>query len=420
VSLSVPRTDIHTKAFWRLPRSEREEAFRWLRHNDPVSWHPPVESDIPAGANASPEGFWAIVRYRDIQEIARTPKAFSVAQGVWTEDMPPEAVQQISFIAMDAPEHTRIRGVVQSAFSPRNMRLMVEWIEGHVRRAVARLAPLGEADLCRALTGPMPAEIFADYLGVQSSELRDRIMFAAQQMVSWDEPEYAGTMSPMEVMATAMAELNAIAMQLIAERREQPREDMVSWIVHAELDGERMTDREIACFFCLLAGAANDTTGQHLGHALWLLEQHPEQRALLIEDFDAHVDGAVEESLRLRPPFFSVQRRALTDYELRGTHIARADKVVLWFQSGSRDEEIFTDPDLFDITRSNGHHHQAFGGGGPHFCIGAALARTVNRAALREIYRVMPDLHVEQPSYLPGPMLDHITRLPARWTPSCA
>jgi cytochrome P450 len=411
-------TDIETFEFWRRPRAQRDAAFRWLREHDPVSWHPPIESHIPAGENASPHGFWAVVKYRDIQEISRHPQVFSATKGIWTEDMPPEAVEQISFIAMDAPAHTRIRGIVQTAFSPRNIRKMEQWIDDHVKRAVGRVAALeaGEGDLVAELTKPMPGEIFADYLGVRSVELRDRIIGAAEQMISWDEPRYAGTMSPMEVMAAALAELNAIALELVAERRAQPRDDMVSWLVHAEFDGARMTDHEIACFFSLLAGAANDTTGQNLAHSLWLFQQHPDQKALLIEDFDAHVETAVEECLRLRPPILSFQRRALADHELRGTQIRKGDKLVMWYQSGSRDGDIFELPDAFDITRPNAHHHQAFGGGGPHFCIGAALARWVNRRALPEIYRQMPDLSVDAPSYLPGPMLDHIVELPARWT----
>ncbi|HEX4107483.1 MAG TPA: cytochrome P450 [Solirubrobacteraceae bacterium] len=417
MSATPVATDLHTFAFWGQPREQREAAFRWLRENDPVSWHPPAESLLMPPDENSP-GFWAITKHAHIQEISRNPKVFSSASGIFLEDLPPEAGDVFSFIHLDAPAHTQLRGIVQSAFSPRNMRKMNDWLHEHARAVVAEMAPKGQGDLVEDLAKPLPGRVYAHYIGVEDDAVRERVTRAALQVVAWNEEEHLETMTPLEVIGSAAQELSAVALELAEHRRVTPGDDMLTWLVQAQFEGRRMTDDEIARFFTLLAGAVNDTTGHTIGNAFILLERHPDQKALLLEDFDNRIEGAVEEILRYRPPIVHFRRTALEDYELAGKRIEKGDKVILWYLSGSRDEDVFEDPDRFDITRTNNTRHQAFGGGGPHFCIGAELGRRLVREAIREVYTQMPDVEIGEPTYAMSNFLNNVKSLPASWTPT--
>jgi cytochrome P450 len=192
----------------------------------------------------------------------------------------------------------------------------------------------------------------------------------------------------------------------------------VSWVVHAEVDGERMEDWEIAAFFSLLGSAANDTTRHSLAHAVRLFSEHPDQLALLLEDFDGRVTNAVEEVLRHSTPVMHFRRTATRDTTIRGVDIKAGDKVVMWYCSGNRDEDVFPDPGTFDILRDNARSHMAFGAGGAHFCIGAALGRSMIAAGLREIYTRLPDITLAGP---PEIQINHfmhgVHAMPVRWTP---
>jgi cytochrome P450 len=192
---------------------------------------------------------------------------------------------------------------------------------------------------------------------------------------------------------------------------------MVSWVVNAEVDGERMDDWEIASFFSLLASAANDTTRHTTAHAIRLLSENPDQRSLLLEDLEGRVDNTVEEVLRHCTPVMHFRRTATQDTEIRGVPIKAGEKVVLWYCSGDRDEDIFSDAASFDILRDNARQHLAFGAGGTHFCIGAALGRTMIKAALTEIYSRMPDIALAGPPDMQVNNFMHgVHHLPVRWT----
>jgi cytochrome P450 len=250
---------------------------------------------------------------------------------------------------------------------------------------------------------------------VDSWELRDRVIAAADQMVSWADPAYTEHMSPLEVFSGGAGMLAAIALELAEQRRSDPRDDMVTWVVQAEFEGRSMTDQEIGAFFVLLGAAANDTTGHTLANALIALQEFPEQKRLLLEDFDARIDDAVEEFLRFRPPIMHFRRTALDDYEIGGKLIRKGDKVVLWYVSGCRDEDAFEDPDTLNILRTD-NRHIAFGGGGPHYCIGNALGRAVLKAGIREAYEQLPDLQLGEPAFYPSNFMNNVRRLPATWT----
>jgi cytochrome P450 len=336
------RTDIETFAFWEQDRAARMAAFKWLRDNEPVSWHPPAESLLlPPELNVN--GFWALTKHADIQEASRSG-VFRSGQGIFMEDMPLDVLASaMSFLAMDPPGHDELRGIVQKAFSPGRMRSMEDWIRAHAHDVVAAIAPRGQADLVKDLGKPLPGLIYAHYIGVDSTELRDRVVQAADQLGSWNDPEYTATMAPAEVFLSAAQTLSTIALELAEQRRKQPGDDMVTWLVEAEFEGHRMEDSDIASFFVMLSGAANDTTG----HAI----------------------------------------------------------------------DVFADPEQLDLSRTS-NRHLAFGGGGVHFCLGAALGRQLLKAALREVYTQLPDLRLGAPDEGFSNLFNHMRHLPATWTPT--
>jgi cytochrome P450 len=416
VSTIPAATDIETFRFWERDSVERRAGFKWLRENDPVSWHPPAESLLlPPELNTL--GFWAITKAAHIQEISRRADVFSSAPGIFMEDMPEVVVAAaLSFLAMDAPEHPQLRGIVHKAFSPGRIRTMEDWIRQHAHALVAEIAPLEGGDMCKLLTKQLPGRIYATYIGADSDAMRDRVIQLADQLVSWNEPEYTADMEPLEVFAGAADGLSDIALELAEKRRVQPGEDMVTWLVQAEFEGRAIEDWEIASFFVMLTGGANDTTSHLIGSSLVSLQQHPEQKAWLMEDFEGRIDRAVDELLRFNPPLSHFRRTALADYEIAGKTIRKGDKVVLWYLSGTYDEDVFPEPERLDLARANASRHVAFGGGGPHYCLGSALGRQLLKCALREVYTQLQDFRVGQPQYVQSNFINGVRRVPATWT----
>ncbi len=211
-------------------------------------------------------------------------------------------------------------------------------------------------------------------------------------------------------------DLHEVATVLIPERRANPGDDLMTWMVQAEFDGKKMTDDELKAFFVLMGVASNDTTRHASAHAIAALSKFPDQRALLVEDVEGRVGTAVEEVLRWGSPLLHMRRTATQDITVRGSEIKAGDKVVLWYYSGNRDEDVFEDPHTFNILR-NPNPHIAFGGGGPHFCLGAALARTMLKALLTEVYTRIPDISAPEPNYALANFINGVNSLPATWTP---
>jgi cytochrome P450 len=411
---TVSEIDLSSIDFWAKPWQERLDAFRWLRDNDPVSWHNPPSPLAPGLENT--KGFWSITRYEDQREISRQPEIFSSAEGVFVDDFP-NLEQILSFIVMDAPRHTHLRGIVQSAFSPRNIRKMEEQIRGEVKALVDEIAGLGEADLCEVMFKELPGRIFADFVGVKDRDMRVILMEGAEQMGSWADPKYAHLGAPLEVFVGAAQSIMAIATSEGAKRREQPGDDLLTWIIQAEFEGEQMTEAEIGAFFTLLVAAANDTTRHAMAHAIRTLQEHPDQQAWLLEDYDVRIEDAVEEILRWKPPLLHFRRTAVADFEIHGKTIQAGDKVVLWYVSGNYDERAYENPEVFDIARKP-NLHLAFGAGGPHFCMGNALGRAMIRFALHELYARMPDIEVGEPDLLLSNFMNGVKSLPGKWTPA--
>jgi cytochrome P450 len=414
--LDAADADISARAFWSQDYEAREQVFRRFRSECPVSWHRPYESELMPPDDDTP-GFWSVWRHADIRAVSRNANVFCSGHGMLMEDFP-DVVSQMSqsFLAMDDPDHAQLRALISQAFSPRRMRTIEEWIRGNVAELVGELIEHeGHADFCEAFARVVPGRIFADFFGLPDGQTRHDVMDAAEKMLAWDDPAAAQGRSALETYGEEAQRLLDVCFDLIDERRATPGEDLLTWLVQAEVNSRKLEDWEIGSFFCLLAAAANDTTRHSLAHAVSLLTRNPDQRARLLEDLDGRVEGAVEEILRYATPVMQFRRTAKADSEIDGVPIARGEKVVMWYSSGNRDETLFTDPGRFDILRRESRH-LGFGGGGPHYCMGAALGRLMLTCSLQEIYTRIPDIQSGTPVFQVNNFINGIAAMPVRWT----
>ncbi|HEX4106624.1 MAG TPA: cytochrome P450 [Solirubrobacteraceae bacterium] len=413
-----PDLDLAARTFWARPYEDREKAFARLRTENPVSWHRPYESTLLPPDEDTP-GFWAVTKFEDCREVSRNIERFTSAKGIVMEDFP-EIVQIAahSFLAMDGDEHRQLRGIVSTAFTPRNVREIDAWIHEHAVDLVGRMIDHGEGDFCELFAKQLPGQIFAHFFGCEKDgEEQHILMDAAEKMLAWDDPECAQGRDALTTHAEEADRIQDVALAAAERRRKDPADDLITWVVQAEFEGRQMEDWEIASFFSLLGSAANDTTRHTLAHSVRLLSENPDQRAYLLEDLEGRAAGCVEEALRHACPVMHFRRTALVDTEVGGVPIKEGEKVVMWYCSGNRDEEVFPDSAKFDISREP-NRHLGFGAGGPHFCIGSALGRQMVKSGLIEIYSRMPDFEMAgEPVFQVNNFMHGVQRLPVRWTP---
>jgi cytochrome P450 len=402
--------DLSAQEFWRQPAAVRDEAFAVLRREQPVSWQRAPESVI-IEPDESTGGYWALVRHDDVRFASRSPKLFCSGRGVMFEDAPEEMLEASqSFLAMDAPRHTKVRGLVNAAFTPRRVAGIEDGIRANAHRIVDELLERGNCDFVEHVAARLPMMTIWDLMGLPEERHED-VTHAADLLVSWNDPEIVGDREPAAMILDGVVAVTGAALELADERRARPADDLMTGLVQAEIDGDRLTDAEIAAFFVLLAVAGNDTTRHTTSHGLRALTEHPDQRALLIEDLEGRMEPAVEEFVRWATPVMTFRRTATEDTELRGQPIAEGEKVVLFYTSANRDEEAFDEPARFDVLRSP-NHHVGFGGGGPHYCLGASLARTQLRAIFRELLTRAPEIEAGEPEPLAGTFINGIKRMP--------
>lgn len=402
--------DLSSRAFWATTAADREASFAQLRAHRPVSWHPPVEDALMEDPND--KGFWAVTRHADIVTVSRDSDTFLSGKGVLFETVPEELLEASqSFLAMDAPRHTLIRKVVHSAFTPRQVARIESSIKHNAKVIVEELAAAGSGvDFVAHCAKQLPVRTLSDMVGIPESE-RDGVANAADALVSWADPLYLAGRNPLEVLLENQMYLHQVAGALAAERRANPGNDLISALVHAEVDGDRLTDFEVSAFFVLLAVAGNDTTRQTASHAIKALTDFPQQRAWLLDDFDDRIGMAVEEFVRWASPVMTFRRTAAADVELGGQRIAAGEKVVMFYASGNWDAEVFDRPEALDLGRKP-NQHLGFGGGGRHFCLGAHVARTQLRALFAELLTQLPDIAAGEPTYLAGNFVHAIRAMP--------
>jgi cytochrome P450 len=412
-------TDISTLAFWALPAAQRELRLAVLREERPVSWHRPAEGGLLSDENDP--GFWAITRHADVVHVSRHPELFSSGFGVMFDNIPEFLLEACSsFLAMDAPRHTLLRRLVSSAFTPRQVARIDSQIAAQASniiddllmvRAQTNSAPF---DFMEHVASRLPMWTISEMVGI-APEDRKAVAISANEMVGWNDATTLAGREPLGMLMEAMLALHTAARSLAARRRLEPTDDLMSALVHAEVDGQQLTDDELSAFFVLLAVAGNDTTKNSIAHGVFALSQHPEARALLAEDFEGRVGGAVEEMFRWATPVMTFRRTATADCELSGTSIAVGDKVVMFYAAANRDPSVFPEPNRFDILRSP-NLHLGFGGGGPHFCMGASLARTQVKSILREFHHRVPNLTFGEPTFQVGNFIHGISSLPCTIT----
>jgi cytochrome P450 len=402
--------DLSSRKFWSISAAEREKSFAVLRAERPVSWHPPVEDALMH--DPSDPGHWAVTRHADIVAISRDSETFLSGKGVLFENVPEELLEASqSFLAMDAPRHTLIRKVVHAAFTPRQVRRIEDSIKANAHAIVGELRDAGSgADFVEHCAKQLPIRTLSDMVGIPESE-REQVAQAADAMVSLGDPAFLDGRNPLEVLAGSQMYLHQVAGALAADRRENPGDDLISSLVHAEVDGDRLTDFEVSAFFVLLAVAGNDTTRQTASHAMKALTDFGDQRAWLEEDYDDRIGGAIEEFVRWATPVMTFRRTAAVDCEISGQAIGAGEKVVMFYASGNFDSEAFDAPERFDLSRKP-NPHLGFGGGGRHFCLGAHVARTQLRAIFAELLTQLPGIHAEEPVYGPGNFIHAVRSMP--------
>ena len=414
-STELPEADLGSLEFWGRPARERDRYFEYLRRDAPLSRHKPPE-DILGLPEQGRMHYWAIVRYDDIRTISRDPATFRSSDGVQFADAPPEMLEASqSFLAMDAPRHGKLRGLVSSAFTPRQVARIEEGIRVAAKRIVGEAASTGGGDFVELIAKRLPLHTISDMLGVPEDD-RERVMEAADTLIAAADPEVFGDRQPLEVLGAALWTLTEFATELAKHREQHPGDDLMTALVQAEVDGDRLTHAEISAFLVLLSVAGNDTTRHTTSHALRALTLNPDQRARLTEDLDARLPDAVEEFVRWASPVMTFRRTTTREVELHGEKLPPGEKIVLFYHSGNRDERAFEEPWKFDLSRSP-NRHLGFGGGGPHYCMGASLARTQLRAIFGEMLRVIPDIEAGEPELLRSAFIHGVKRMPCTFTP---
>ncbi|MHB8684946.1 MAG: cytochrome P450 [Dehalococcoidia bacterium] len=396
--IDIYSAEVYTE---RLPH----DVFELLRREAPVYWH----------REAGGPGYWALTKYDDIVAVSTDSALFSSARmGTNIDDPPPDALAllQTLMLNMDPPRHTLYRRLVATGFTP----AMIRRLEPHVREITTRIidnvARRGACDFVSDVAADLPLQVIAEMLGVPLEE-RHRVFEWSNRLIGFDDPEFAT--SP-EDGKQAAAELFMYAHALATQRKQAPRDDLISVLLQAEVDGEALSEPAFDAFFILLVVAGNETTRNLISGAMQAFIEHPEERERLIRE-PSLMPVAVEEMLRWVSPLIYFRRTATRDTEIRGQRIREGDRVVMYYPSANRDEDVFEDAGRFDVARTP-NPHLAFGGGGHHFCLGASLARLEIRVMFEELFRRLPDIELAgTPRRLRSNFVNGIKHLPVRFTP---
>ncbi len=395
----------------RFVRMEHHEMFRRLRAEAPVYWHEDGEGG----------GFWNLTKHADLREVNRDHELFSSEAGGISifdagdrersddgESVPDQ--RGLNMLYTDPPKHTRYRRLVNKGFTPRMIGLLEQYLEHRSKLIVDNVIERGECDFVEDLAAELPLQAIAEIMGVPQED-RHLLFEWSNAMIGMDDPEYEGDPT------MAAISLYAYSNDIAGKRRIDPQDDIITKLVNAEIDGDRLTELEIDMFFLLLSVAGNETTRNATSHGMHALLTNPVQLEKLQADPDGLMGTAVDEILRWASPVYHFRRTAMADTEIRGEEIKAGEKVVIWHISANRDEEVFDDPFTFDVTRSP-NDHIAFGGGGAHYCLGANLARAELRIIFREILSRISNMQLAgEPDRLRSNFIGGIKHMPVTFTP---
>ncbi|CAJ1495552.1 cytochrome P450 [[Mycobacterium] burgundiense] len=355
-----------------------------LRKSEPVHW-----VDVPGGTGGfGDKGYWLVTKHADVREVSRRSDVFASsidgAIPVWPKDMTREAIdlQRNVLLNMDAPHHTRLRRIISRGFTPRAIGRLEAELNERAQNIAKTAVAGGIGDFVEQVSCELPLQAIADLLGVPQDD-RDKLFRWSNEMTSGEDPEYADVdpaMSSFEVITYAM--------KMAEERTKNPGDDIVTQLIQADIEGEKLTDDEFAFFVIMLAVAGNETSRNSITHGMIAFSQHPDQWELYKRE---RPQTAVDEIIRWATPVSAFQRTAAEDTELSGVQIKKGERVVMSYRSANFDEEVFENPETFNILRDP-NPHVGFGGTGAHYCIGANLARMTVGLIFNAIADHMPDL----------------------------
>lgn len=381
------------------------QQYAWLRANAPVHRHPEAGTD----------GFWAVTKLEDVRTISRQPRLYSsAAKGPMVGDPPEEllAPNRQMMLFMDPPDHDRFKLLVSRGFTPKNAQLLSGRIAELSAEIVDDVIERGECDLVADVAGRLPSGLIAELLGIPRTD-GERLYELTEIMHTTDD-----SVHPQEERMMAVLEMLTYANEVVVRKRAEPGDDIATALVHAEIDGDRLTDGELQFFFLLLVNAGGDTTRNLVAAGMQLLFDHPDERARLTADLDGLLPSAVEEMLRYTSPVANFQRTVMEDTTLRGVDLKAGERVVMFYGAANRDEDVFAEADTFDIGRTP-NPHVAFGAGGPHLCLGLHVARIEIAAMFRELLTRIPDLApAGPPERLASSFIAGVKRMPVEFTPS--
>ncbi|MBF6148730.1 cytochrome P450 [Nocardia nova] len=379
----IPRDfDVTDPDMWarRVPVEELAE----LRRAAPIWWN----AKSPGSDGFPDDGFWVVTKHADVKEVSRRSDVFSNAENTalprYGVELTPERMemQRLVLLNQDAPQHTRMRKLISKGFTPRAVNGLRAELSARAEAIVTAAAEAGAGDFVTQVACELPLQAIAELIGVPQED-RMKIFRWSNEMIGYDDPEYAGV-DPL----AASAELLAYAWQMAEARKSQPADDIVTELVHADVDGEALTSEEFGFFVILLAVAGNETTRNAITHGMIAFLENPDQWELFKSQ---RPKTAVDEIVRWATPVSTFQRTALEDTELGGVPIRKGQRVLIVYRSANFDEEVFDAPFTFDITRDP-NPHLAFGGTGAHFCIGANLARLEIDLIFNAVADHLPDI----------------------------
>lgn len=376
MTIAEQRPDIDLYDPSSFDGGQPHEQFDWLRAHDPVHRHP-----LPDGGH-----FFALTRYDDVRAVGKDAATFSSEPTIMIDEPDPstDMGDHKMMLMADPPLHTRMRRMVSRDFTPGTARRLRPRIEELAVRIVDEVIERGECDLVADIAGEMPSFVIAELLGIPLED--GRALYHLTETL-----HAASSAVGIEAQQAAFGQMFGYAQQVYAEKRADPAEDLASLLATGELEGRPLDEVDFFLWFLLLVDAGGDTTRNLVGGGMLALFEHPDQHAALQGDLDGTLPSAIEELLRYVSPVVHMRRRATRDTELRGTPIAEGDRVVMYYGAANRDPEAFDRPHDLDLRRSP-NHHVAFGGGGPHFCMGAHIARIEVDALLREVLTRLDDL----------------------------
>ena len=382
------------------------ELFKEMRGGCPIHWTDKI-TEYP-----EERGLWSVTRAEDIHTVSRDWKTYSSELGGVTSvgAVFPIELARAMFIGMDPPKHDRVKALFQSGFTPKRIAAHEDEIRSITIATLDRLAGRETCDLIADVAQPVVSRVIGSFMGIPEEDdaIWARLMNSA---LGAGDPD----ISPggvQGVMDQDVPEIFERCRKLIAARRENPTDDLMTVLVHAEIDGQTLEEHEIVMGFFLLVAAGNDSTKATFCSGMRALMENPDQLELVLND-PSLVPGVVEESLRMFPAFAHFRRTATCDTELAGQPIRKGDKVVMWYVSSNRDESRHENPDVFDIRRTE--EHQAFGAGGRHFCLGTALARLELRILFEETLARYPAIEIAaRPTYVESPFVNQLKTLAVR------